>query len=597
MKREIRASSLAGVAGVGAVVDIGSESFLVPGIERWKEEKLRILQLPRLSSRLRKTLKTPVTDDPFLEVVRFPFSMFCEKCRKMTRWKPDMERADTEPKCPVHGCSGSLVPMRFVAACEDGHLGDVNWWRWAHSGPNGNRDCRRYDALHFRIASTAAGAGLSSLRVECECGSGRSLEDLPNKQIAKATFGPCTGHHPWTPSTHERSPCTADIVILQRGATNLHYPSTISALDIPVQETGTETDQFADQVRSHKNFPRLKSLISSSAGDTAELMDVLLETIADNVGCPESVVREIAVAEAEGRTLGSTSNDSGARPPEQSEILAEEWATFSSALRHGALSTNEFIAESEPLASSAPDWMKSLVRNVLLVRRIREVRAYLGFQRVKPGGPEKTTRPDIGGERPWLPAAEVYGEGFVIELDFPSLERWAVQLPAHEKLSVDRLEERRLTENYWFLPSVDPIFIVVHTLSHLLLRRLAFECGYSSSSLRERLYVDRLAGHAGIMIFTAEGDSEGSLGGLVRQGRRDRLSRTIAEAVDEGSWCSADPVCSETAGQGLGGFNHGACHACSLVAETSCVTANTLLDRRMLYNSEWGLMQFLGADQ
>ena len=99
------------------------------------------------------------------------------------------------------------------------------------------------------------------------------------------------------------------------------------------------------------------------------------------------------------------------------------------------------------------------------------------------------------------------------------------------------------------------------------------------------------------MIYTADGDSEGSLGGLVRQGRRDRLAQSILEAVDQGCWCSSDPVCSETAGQGLGGFNHAACHACSLVSETSCTAANTLLDRRMLFDKDWGLLGFLGQSK
>jgi hypothetical protein len=115
--------------------------------------------------------------------------------------------------------------------------------------------------------------------------------------------------------------------------------------------------------------------------------------------------------------------------------------------------------------------------------------------------------------------------------------------------------------------------------------------------LRERLYFDRQQRHAGIMIYTADGDSEGSLGGLVRQGRVDRLAQTLFDAVEEGRWCSADPVCSETAGQGLGGFNRASCHACELVAETSCTIANTLLDRRLLVDEEFGLVPFLEKDR
>lgn len=206
-------------------------------------------------------------------------------------------------------------------------------------------------------------------------------------------------------------------------------------------------------------------------------------------------------------------------------------------------------------------------------------------------------RPDVGASEPWLPASEVFGEGIVLALNFDLLERWSSEIPPEEKSALVELEERRVSENFWFLPTVDPIQIAIHTLSHLLLRQLTFECGYSSSSLRERLYFSRESRHSAIMIYTADGDSEGSLGGLVRQGRADRFAQSIWEAIDRGGWCSSDPVCTETAGQGLGGFNRAACHACSLVSETSCTCANTMLDRRLLFDPAWGLLRFIGADQ
>ena len=224
------------------------------------------------------------------------------------------------------------------------------------------------------------------------------------------------------------------------------------------------------------------------------------------------------------------------------------------------------------------------------------MRVYLGFQRVKPGPADRTVRPDVAKPENWLPASEVFGEGFVLALNFGALERWIEQLPESEASALKSLDQKRLDENFWFLPEVDPAFIAVHTLSHLLLRQVTFDCGYSSSSLRERIYFDRKNRYAGVMIYTADGDSEGSLGGLVRQGRSDRLIASLTEAVEKGRWCSSDPVCSESAGQGLGGFNHAACHACSLLAETSCTCANTLLDRRMLTDPVWGLLRSVGGE-
>lgn len=591
MKREIRSSAVAGMAGVGAVIDVGQESFLIPGIETWSQSQPRIIDLKRLSSRLHKILRAPGEKKPTLTVHRFPKAMFCEKCRAMTQWKTNMEKKDSEPVCPREGCGGKLVPMRFVSACANGHLDDVDWRYWAHSGPNGSKSCKSTDRLYFTVDTTAATAGLASIRVECkQCGSWRSMEDLSNKSIIKAIFKTCSGKHPWIFGRQEE--CSADVVILQRGATNLHYPSTISALDIPTDVVDNPAVQFAGQVRQHPRYQRLLNFRKSTEGDTSELVNDYAGFIADAVGCDSAVVREVASADLEGRVLVGVAGASEEGTIDQAVLLDEEWRTIETALKEGGLTSLNFAAEPEELSLLAPPWMKALVSGVLLIRRLREVRAYLGFQRVKPDA-DKTVPPDVGSPQGWLPASEVFGEGIVLSLNYDLLAKWAAGISSEEKAALAALEEKRLDENFWFLPKVDAIFFAIHTLSHLLLRRITFECGYSSSSLRERLYFNADLRYAAIMIYTADGDSEGSLGGLVRQGRRDRLAQTITEAIDQGRWCSSDPVCSETAGQGLGGFNHAACHACSLVSETSCIAANTLLDRRMLFEQNWGLLNFL----
>ena len=84
---------------------------------------------------------------------------------------------------------------------------------------------------------------------------------------------------------------------------------------------------------------------------------------------------------------------------------------------------------------------------------------------------------------------------------------------------------------------------------------------------------------AGLLLYTASGDSEGTLGGLVRQGEPGRLDRTLAAALKNAAICSSDPLCIESAGQGTHALNMAACHACSLLPETSCEEGNLLLDR------------------
>lgn len=586
VKREIRASAVAGIAGVGAVIDVGQESFIIPGINDWPPSELREVRLARLSNRLRKFLKAPKEDSPSFKVRRFPESMFCDKCRRIVRWEIAKEKEGEEPLCDATGCGGKLVPMRFVVACSNGHLDDFPWNTWAHS--EDRTGCRAINNLYFRVDQKVQTGGLASVRVECSvCGKGRSLEDLPKKDSISRVVKRCSGKHPWL---HGRQACDGEVVALQRGATNLFYPNVVSAIDIPTDVVDSPAQAYAGQVKSHPRYQELLSIVATEAM-SSNAVGWLCELIGMTAGCPPDVVMEIARADLEGRPIEGVSNS---QPTQfsQEQLLQEEWRTIDEAARQGGLESRTFSAFVEPLYEDAPEWMRRLFAGVLLIRRLREVRAYLGFHRVKPSDPERLVRPDVGAEQNWLPAMEVFGEGIVLIFRFELLRDWIGHLPESVTSSMAKLEEKRLAENYWFLPQVDPITIALHTFSHLLLRRITFECGYSSSSLRERLYLNPASGYAGVMIYTADGDSEGSLGGLVRQGRQDRLAQSIAEAVEQGRWCSSDPVCSETAGQGLGGFNHAACHACCLVSETSCTLSNTMLDRRMLFDGEWGLLRY-----
>ena len=94
-----------------------------------------------------------------------------------------------------------------------------------------------------------------------------------------------------------------------------------------------------------------------------------------------------------------------------------------------------------------------------------------------------------------------------------------------------------------------PRFLFLHSFAHALIKELTFTCGYGSSSLRERLYVDLSLNvpMAGVLVYTASGDADGTLGGLVAQGAPGRLPRLIAEALRRATWCSNDPVCMEKA--------------------------------------------------
>ena len=184
----------------------------------------------------------------------------------------------------------------------------------------------------------------------------------------------------------------------------------------------------------------------------------------------------------------------------------------------------------------------------------------------------------------WLPANQVHGEGIFLEFDSEKLLKWNRSTNGYFDKLLDRYHTAMLNRNKDDEKDISPVFIMMHTFAHLLIKRLCFNCGYGSSSLREKIYFssDKEKQMNGILIYTSSGDSEGSLGGLVRQGKEEHLAKLIKDSIADAEWCSADPVCSDvgqSSGQGPDSVNGSACHNCCLVPETSCEEFNSLLDR------------------
>jgi hypothetical protein len=232
------------------------------------------------------------------------------------------------------------------------------------------------------------------------------------------------------------------------------------------------------------------------------------------------------------------------------------------------------------------------------VRRLREVRALVGFRRVSPDSEAKLVPVDLGFGLNWYPGVAVHGEGVFLWLSEGAVSAWEHEVSSHFAARLVSLNAVCVKRGWNAATMATPRFLMLHTLAHALMRRLAFDAGYSSASLRERIYsASGPSAMAGILIYTADSDSEGSLGGLVRMGEPERLRRTLVNALRDASWCSADPVCRETEAQGVAGTNAAACHACALVSETSCVHNNALLDRRALVRGEGLPHGFFNLDQ
>ena len=183
----------------------------------------------------------------------------------------------------------------------------------------------------------------------------------------------------------------------------------------------------------------------------------------------------------------------------------------------------------------------------------------------------------------WLPAIMVRGEGIFLKLDEERLATWEQNPGVVERFTKLRNDYNAVRQyRGQSKRQFSPKFVLIHTMAHLMINQLCFECGYGSASLRERIYCDEedpSCPMSGVLIYTASGDSEGTMGGLVRQGEPNRLEQVLIRALRTALWCSSDPTCVESSGQGPDSCNLAACHACALLPETSCEEGNRLLDR------------------
>ncbi|WP_040880180.1 DUF1998 domain-containing protein [Marinobacterium rhizophilum] len=582
-QRSVRSSQLISPYGPGAIVDIGDESLLLTDLKGWPRNLIDV-KLPRLARELGVTsLKSPPEKPEFgqdvdyksVTAIRFPRWMFCPSCRKMEYWKTESGHMDEgQPVCSILKCrKRALVPMRFVMACQSGHMGDVPWDYWAHSGSNGNRKCPSKKSNLYFTSKPELGSGLEALLVECRyCKSYRDLGNITSPDAIQSIGLRCTGSQPW--ETWEEG-CQESPVVLQRGASNLYFPVVRSALDIPVVEAKQEHGEKSAAIRSHNFFSACQNLYESKSEDAARSLAII---IAGDNNCTVDDVFEVL------KPLEEHKGKIGA-PPSAEELQEAEWKVLVSPDVETS-SNPQFSARVESSLSANDYWkIAEKIERVVLLDKLREVRAFCGYERVKPTNeliPPAGQNEDIK----WLPAIEVFGEGIFIEFSDRALTAWENKSSHFIQSRIGLLIKRYGENDLSYLPEPSARLVVLHTMAHLLIRQLSFECGYSSGSIRERIYAAE--GQVGILIYTADSDSEGSLGGLVQQGEAARLMATFAAALDQASWCSNDPVCSEMETQGVMGLNKAACHSCTLVSETSCGMNNLLLDRKLLLGDSSG---------
>lgn len=581
---KVRRSAVASLFGPGSVIDFRAGhapiSAVAAGLEEWDGNfppaGMRNNQTV-LEARLQKKLGVkgfrlpPVTVDDFqradsnaLVAVRFPIWLQCPRCSRLAEarfWADEEGRPGAYcPQCTQNTPGPRkvyVVPVRFVMACEGGHLDEFPWHTWVRHAEG----CQKRDFLSL----VSERPGLAGLILSCpRCNARRSMDRVFSEDTW-ATFPNCRGRRPWLAGADEK--CEHKARTVQRGASNLYFPVVVSALSIPPW-----SDQLQESLGVHWD-----QFVNVDPEDRATLVRILvkneLKPLLDDLGLtPEAFLNQL------NRRLDAHDEI------DSEDLRGEEHRQFTSGIADHGLD-REFEMRPQDVPSSVGRWFSHLVRVV----RLREVSALTGFTRIHaPGDPQSPNIAPISTKHlDWLPAIEVRGEGVFLQLDEGVLRAWETRADVVERIRAIDLRNRqdwlaRFGAEY--VPdAVTPRRVLVHTFAHALMRQLTLDCGYSSTALKERLYVSEgISSMAGLLIYTATTDDDGSLGGLQREGSTDRMGRSIISAIKSQAWCSSDPLCIEDLLADANGTSLAACHSCVIAPETSCEEFNRFLDRALL---------------
>jgi hypothetical protein len=451
----------------------------------------------------------------------------------------------------------ACVPARFLVVCEDGHLDDFPYKEFVHE----NRKEGLCDGSELTMSDAASTLG-PRVTVRCTCNHSRSIQEAAGSD-GWQKLPVCRGRHPHLQRFQQ---CGKRLKLIVLGASNLWFAVSASALHLPQGQT------VEDQVAAHWEILGVQpsAMVAQMIIDGMDALRALRGHPIEEVwGCIEKLRGQ------GGPTI----------PESPDNLLDAEWQLLSRP------TTERQDADFRAVPTDPPRGYDSLIDQVVLVSRLREVRALLGFTRVD--APERDNlRPAkrirlARGPEEWVPAVEQRGEGIFLELREQHVARWASSVLEHQHITALGRAYRQWALDRDQTPSAGfPIarFLLIHTLSHMLMRQVALECGYSSASLRERIYLGTPSSPAaGVLISTAASDSEGTLGGLVALGERRYLERILRQALDDAAHCSSDPLCAEHVPEFPSAVLHNAaCHACLFASETSCEAGNRWLDRAVL---------------
>lgn len=572
---EIRPGQLITTFGPGSIIDSVDDSVMILDINYWTNADEKIKD-KRLAKFLKKDFfkKVPSSNKGDLPVFPFPFYHVCSnnKCRHLFDIRDTFKQNKTQkikdylengPKCPL--CTWKAYPSRFVISCPGNHLDDFPWRWWAH----GKEETKCNGKL--TLTSTSFSSGLESLIVKCECmEKGKSLAGAMSEQAFEGYY--CTEYHPHRLERVKEKECKGKVIPLQRGASNVYFAALRSAITI------SEDDPMEEFFSENKSL-----LLEREEDFGVEGLKKYYERINDNnlFGSFENFLS----------SWHRYKNSEVSQDYSYNQIKEIEYNRFVNF--NGYAKIPQIKPEFEAESQIVPDDLKQYFSRIVQVHRLKEIMVLLGFMRNDSPEPEVEYPKNIiwlnsmsskkwgsQNQENWLPAVEIHGEGIFLEFNKSTIEQWLTKVVSKSEYYAELYKDWVQKKGWSLLENRNALYVMMHTLSHLLIKQLSLKSGYSSVAIKERIYCGE--NMAGILLYTGSLDQEGSLGGLVEMGKINKFRSILKDALEDAIFCTNDPVCSSININEENDLNGSACFACSMIAETSCEFGNHLLDRSLL---------------
>lgn len=627
--------AISSYGGVGSIIETRDGSILIDNFDKWPffqkingqfEEHNRIIdkrfknRLSKYFQELEDLIKIPINelkqgyipDNPFafLSAKYFPEWFYCNNCNRFDRidnwkknWANNVDSNHSEsfypPKC--YNCYVKnrdrkrkffdLEQVRFILTSPNGEIADIPWDKWALLRTNKKERSTKTTETTTEEAITLANIQVPE-DVIFEYKTSDKLDDLKGIWIIakrgkeQLNFTTLSGLFNLRVKIQELLPNTKETDILFkpviRSSNSVYYPNILSSIFIPAND---ELNEFSiNLIREEHNDGSDSQTISKNLKRYKNI-EIDSETIQKLIDKNFSE-REVEIAKTENQY----------RFDEYKFITEKDNERIEDKLIFNKIDESFF--------------QNSLIKSIYKMDKIKIISVQTSYTRQEPisinsilgdDALEKDAKKNIvkkftskyGSSTRYLPAIESFGEGVFFEFDDVILNQWVKNNPKiQERISILIENKQQFESSFNEDFELTPKYVLIHTFSHLIIKELEYLCGYPSTSIQERLYIDEELGMNGVLVYTISG-SEGSYGGITSICDNDRIGKLIESAMIRAIDCATDPICYHTHGQGVANLNLSACFSCTLLPETSCENFNCYLDRRILVDKEYGYFKDL----